>query len=145
MPPKPCSACVHPQRKQIDLALASGVSLSATAKAHGLHRSTVTTHRNKHLAAAVHAAVAADEANHGAELLHAVSDLQAKTMGILDAALEETEGFLGRKPRPELALRAIREARANVELMARLQGDLEDGAPVEVRVVFEDDWRAGTE
>lgn len=143
-----CACCAHADRDAIDLAIAGGQSQRATAEKYGVSRGSLARHAKLHIPATVKKAAEQAEADRGEDLYREVSALHAKTLGILDDALAASENapaWARRKAQPELALRAIREARANLELMARLQGDLDDGAAVTVVIEYEDDWRAGAD
>lgn len=44
-----CTVCHHPQRQEIDRALAAGVSVKVLSLRHGLSRSALTRHRRNHV------------------------------------------------------------------------------------------------
>jgi len=67
---------------------------------------------------------------HADDLLAQVRDLQVRTMAILDKA-ESSRGGL------RTALQAIREARGNLELLARLLGELQEAQTINVLVAPE--------
>lgn len=75
-------------------------------------------HKANHLPAKLVMAVKAAEVVEADNLLHQVGDLQRRALAILDKA-EET-GEL------RTALSAIREVRGNLELLAKLLGELEE-------------------
>jgi hypothetical protein len=66
----------------------------------------------------------AGEVAEAGELLAQVQDLQARTLSILEAA-ESTSQH-------RTALSAIREARSNLELLAKLVGQLDDSPKVNI-------------
>jgi hypothetical protein len=82
-----------------------------------------------HVPAALALARDAADAAHGDDLLAQVRSLNDKALSILRQA--EADGDL------RVALQAVRESRGTVELLARLLGELQDGATVNVLVSAE--------
>jgi hypothetical protein len=125
--PKRCTICTHPQREAIDKALIAGQSLRNISE--NVPQCSVTSlHRHKeHLPRELARAREAEQISSADSLLDQVQALQAKAMAILNTA--ERSGNL------RVALAAIREARGNLELLARLLGELkETGTTVNVLV-----------
>ncbi len=115
--PRRCSICDHPNRTAIDQALVGGSeSLRSIADRYGLTKSAIIRHRDHHLPEHLAQAQQAQEVLQADQLLTQVQALQVKALGILSRA--ERAGEL------RTALGAIREARANLELMAKLVGQL---------------------
>jgi hypothetical protein len=121
--PRFCSICTHDAREEIDQALVRGES---TAKIAGRYRTlderALRRHRSNHLPATLARAHEAEEVANADDLLAQVRDLQARALTILDKAEEAGELIT--------ALRAIREARGNLELLGKLAGELQDGTTV---------------
>ncbi len=135
---KSCSICSHPKRKAIEKALgAPGASTRAVAKTFAVVARTLDRHKlnciptllarvisHNHPAtpapAAVDTAIAAD-------LLYKVEALQSHTLEILEHARRPKPDATGvvTLPSPKIQLAAIKEARANLTLIARLQGKLD--------------------
>ena len=124
--PRRCTVCTHSRRDAIERAILAGeplrniserVSVSATA----LHR-----HKSQHLPIELTKAKEAHEISAADDLLKQVQDLQTRALTILRKA--EQSGDL------RTALGAIREARGNLELLARLLGELKEGPTVNVLV-----------
>lgn len=124
--PRTCTACLHPDRPEIDHALVRGTAYRTIAKQYGLSDSAAFRHQREHLPKLLAEAAEAEEVAHADTLLAEVRSLHARTLSLLDAA--EQAGDLS------VALRAIREARGNVELLARLAGELQEGTTVNVLV-----------
>src|SRR5687768_3337477 len=109
--PRLCTVCTHPERAAIDAALVSGEPMRGIARRFAVSEDALNRHRRDHIAATL--AKAADAESVAADdLLGQVRFLQAKALGILSSA--EAAGSLN------VALGAIREARGNVELLAKL-------------------------
>jgi len=115
--PRTCTICVHAQRAAIDRALVQGVPLRDIAGRHGLSKSAVERHQAEHLPVLLSKAREAEDAAAADDLLAQLRDLHARTLAILDAA--ERQGALAP------ALGAIREARGNLELLAKLTQQLD--------------------
>ncbi len=106
--PRPCSVCRHPERRSIDLALIEAEPFRNLAKRYGLSSTALYRHREAHLSARLAKAYEAEAGT----LLDQVSALQERAMSILAKA--EADRDL------RAALAAIREARGNLELLAKL-------------------------
>lgn len=124
--PRHCTVCDHPQRAAIDQALVSGEAFRPIAARYGLSTGALVRHRTDHIPVALVQAQEAGEVARADDLLAAVRDLQERTLAILSSAEEEDDHAL--------ALRAIGEARKNLELLARLVGDLDDRPQVAILV-----------
>jgi hypothetical protein len=127
--PRSCTICEHPDRESIDKALVGDVSNRSVASLYDVSEAAVRRHKSNHLPAKLVLAQQAEEAAEAGELLDQVQDLQARTLAILEAA-EETSQH-------RTALAAIREARSNLELLAKLLGELDDRPQINVLVSSE--------
>lgn len=123
---RPCTICRHPHRDQVDAALIAGDSYREIAGRFSLSQSAIERHKNTHLPATLAQAQQAADVARGDTLLDQVRSLQAKALGILQKAEDAND--------LRLALVAIREARGTLELLARLQGDLQETTTVNVLV-----------
>jgi transposase-like protein len=125
--PRTCTVCSHPDREAIDRALVSrDASNRRIASQHDVTERAVRNHKANHLPATLMKAQDAQEVAEADDLLGQVRDLQARTLSILEAA----EGASQHRT----ALSAIREARSNLELLAKLLGELDDSPTVNVLV-----------
>ena len=116
--PRSCLICQHPDRESIDKALARQASNRELARIYSLSEASVRRHRSNHLPARMVMAEKAAELVEADNLLDQVGDLQRRALGILDRAEEAGE--------LKTALSAIREARGNLELLAKLLGELDE-------------------
>lgn len=112
-----CTICTHPEKDRINEALINNVSVRNVSKLFGIHASSLQRHRVAHLPVALIDAVQAVEIVQAGNLLDQVSNLQQKTLFILSVA--EAAGDL------RTALMAIAQARCNLELLAKLSGELQ--------------------
>ncbi len=125
--PRSCTVCTHPKREEIDRALVGGESAAEIA---GRYRTVgeraVRRHRSNHLPAELVMAEKAAEVAEADTLLGQVGDLQRRALDILGKAEEAGE--------LKTALSAIREARGNLELLAKLLGELDERPVVNLNV-----------
>jgi hypothetical protein len=129
--PRRCSVCTHPDRENIDEALVGATAISAiAAKYRDISEDALGRHKANHLPAKLVMAEKAKEVAQADSLLEQVRDLQGRALAILDQA--EMSGDL------RTALGAIREARGNLELLAKLLGELDDRP--QVNVLISPEW-----
>ncbi len=125
--PRRCSVCTHPDRENIDEALVGATAISAiSAKYRDISEDALGRHKANHLPAKLIMAEKAKEVAQADSLLDQVRDLQGRALAILDQA--EMSGDL------RTALGAIREARGNLELLAKLLGEISDAPQVNLNV-----------
>jgi hypothetical protein len=141
-----CQVCDHPERRNIDTALLARDGVRDVARRYGVDKSAVSRHLNQHLrptaaGASLQEAVRAVDAiaRHSVELtvLQAMRDLHARTLALLAQAEHASDHFT--------ALRAIGECRRNLELVAKLTGELDPRAageapsgPINITVQYVD-------
>src|SRR5215212_3218222 len=116
--PRRCTVCAHPDREAVDEALVDGTALSTLSAKYRVSEDALGRHKGNHLPAKLVIAQAAEEIAQADSLLNQVRDLQSRAYGILDKA--EGTGDL------RTALGAIREARGNLELLAKILGELDE-------------------
>lgn len=127
---RPCTVCRHPERGEIEAALGRGEPNRRVAARFRLAESSLRRHLAEHAprtVALADRAVARADLKAGLELTDQMADLQDRTLAILTKAEDATK--LG------LALLAIREARGNLELLAKLTGKLRPEVKVDVAVL----------
>ena len=124
--PRSCTVCEHPEKDAIDQALVGSASNRSVASIYDVSEAAVRRHKANHLPAKLVMAEKAAEVVEADNLLQQVGDLQRRALAILDKA-EET-GEL------RTALSAIREARGNLELLAKLLGELEERPVVNLNI-----------
>ena len=124
--PRSCTICEHPDREAIDRQLVGDSSNLSISSLFGVSESAVRRHKANHLPAKLVMAQAAEEIAQAEDLLDQVRDLHARTLAILQAA-ESTSQH-------RMALSAIREARSNLELLAKLLGELDERPQVNILI-----------
>lgn len=128
--PRVCTISTHSERAAIDAALLDNTPLRDIAGRYGVSKSALARYRNDRLPAALAKAHEAGEVAHADDLLQQVRQLRGKAISILLAA--EKAGDL------RTALMGVREARACVELLAEMEGEL-NRAP-QVNIVLSPEW-----
>ncbi len=128
--PRACTICGHPERADIETALVAREPYRDIARRHSVSKDACSRHAKEHLPALLAKAREAEEASRADDLLKQVRALQAKTLNLLLKAEEAGE--------LRTALAGIREARGNVELLAKLSGEL-DERPV-VNLYLSPEW-----
>jgi hypothetical protein len=119
--------CTHASRAAIDEALVAGESTGQLAgRYRTIDERAIRRHRSNHLPKKLVLAEKAAEVAEAGDLLDQVRGLQSRTLLILEAAEREREH--------RTALSAIREARSNLELLAKLLGQLDERPVVNVLV-----------
>ncbi|MBC7343069.1 MAG: hypothetical protein H5U02_11635 [Clostridia bacterium] len=109
--PRHCTVCGHPNVEEINKALLEGASYRDIAQRFAVSKDALFRHR-QHLPAQLVAAHQAQEAIKAGNLLEQLNDLQRRTLAILEAA--ESGSDYG------MALKAIKEARENLKLLAEI-------------------------
>jgi hypothetical protein len=130
--PRSCTICEHREREEIDRLLVGDSSNLAVSSLFGVSESAVRRHKANHLPAKLVMAQKAEEIAEADDLLAQVRDLQAKTLDILKAAESSKQH--------RTALSAIREARSNVELLAKLLGELDERPQVNIALIEHPDY-----
>lgn len=123
--PRKCTICEHPEVEEINKALAGGGSIRFIANQFSISHQALQRHK-KHILTTLTKAREAQEIAKADTLLDQVAELRDKALGILAKA--EQAGDL------RTALQGIKEARACLELLARLQGELQEQTTVNVLV-----------
>jgi hypothetical protein len=109
------------------MALIAGEPYRSVANRYeSLSQASVQRHSDNHLPATLAQAKEAEMVAHADDLLEQVRDLQVRTFAILEAA-EASEQH-------RTALAAIKEARSNLELLAKLSGELQQEGTVNLHL-----------
>jgi hypothetical protein len=118
--------CDHPERHSIDEVLVTGAPYRSVAKRFALCESAVYRHKTDHLPAHLLKAREVEEVAQADDLLEQVRNLQSHALDILERA--EKAGDL------RTALAAISQARGNLELLAKLSGELQQEGTVNLHL-----------
>jgi len=125
-----CSICAHPRREEIDKALVAGTPKRDVSALFRVSEDAITRHAAAHLPQALSKAQDARETARADDLLGQLKDLQGRTLSILTQA-EEAKDL-------RTALQAVGQARGNLELLAKVTGELaQEGA---VNILIAPEW-----
>jgi hypothetical protein len=128
--PRTCTVCTHDLCHEINVALIHRESYRTISDRHDLSQTALKRHSRDHVPKLLVEAKQAVDVADADDLLGEVRDLQARTLAILEASEETSEH--------RTALAAIREARANLELLARLLGELDERP--QVNILISPEW-----
>lgn len=122
--PRVCTICTHSERPAIDMMLVNGSAYRTVAERFGASPSAVLRHKSDHLPSTLAKAQEAKEVANADSLLDQIRSLQATTLRILSKA-ENAGAFVP-------AVLAIKEARGNLELLAKMLGELDERPQVNI-------------
>jgi len=128
--PRACQTCQHADVAAIDRELAANTAIPALAALYRVSSDSLLRHKQNHLPKAVARAEAAKEVTRGDDLLDQVNKLKGKAVSLLLKA--EAAGDY------RTALAGIREARACLELLLEVEGEIHR-QPV-VNILISDEW-----
>ena len=133
--PRSCSICLHPDLAAIEQDVVAGVPLrTIVGQREGsgtpLSKSALARHRAEHLSPSLITVVRAAEDERVIGLVDQLRSLLGHAVEILGDSRQQGKG--------SQALAAIREARALLEVIGRVSGELDDRPTVQVLNVWTD-------
>jgi len=129
--PRTCTACAHRDRPAIDAALVAGTPNRRIATQHGLSEAAVRRHAAEHLPASLVTAAGEEATRQALDVLAQLKQINASSVAILAEARRAKDG--------DLAFKAVDRIHKQIELQAKLLGDL-DERPV-VNVLVTPEWQ----
>ena len=114
--PRVCTICTHAEREAINAALVDSIAYRTIADRYGLSHQALMRHKAEHLPSLLVKSEEAKEVAHADDLVWQIKQLRNKAISILGKA--ETAGDL------KTALMGVREARACIELLAEMEGEI---------------------
>jgi hypothetical protein len=127
--PQHCSVCAHPERLAIEREMMALRPFRDMAGRFGLSKSALFRHHDEHLSAAIVQASRIGEITRADDLVDRLIALARETQAILDRAKAAEDD--------ELALKAIARAEKQLELQAKLLGELKEGTTVNITLSVE--------
>jgi len=128
--PRPCTVCTHKDIENINKRLLGGEIYRTIADDTGLSETALKRHKSEHIPVAAAKASKAVEVAKADGLLEDINGLREKAMSILQKA--EESGDL------KTALLGIREARGCLELLAKVEGKLNDRP--QINILINPEW-----
>ncbi len=127
--PRTCTVCSHQDREAIDTALVAGQSAEKTSALFRVSPDAVQRHRAEHLPAVLLKAEDEAAATHALDVVKQLRTINGVSMEILTAARTSKD--------PDTALKAIDRIQRQIELQAKLLGQLDERPQVNVLVAPE--------
>ena len=127
--PRTCTICTHPEVHAIDGALVAGQSFRNIAEHSGTSATALFRHKSDHLPAVLLTGQTVREEAHALDVVKQLRDINAATLAILEDARDTHQSAL--------ALKAVDRVQKQIELQAKLLGELQDGQTVNVLVAPE--------
>lgn len=116
--PRTCTVCSHPERAQIDSAFVAGASYRSIAKQFGCSEAAMYRHTAEHIAQSIKQSQEAKEEAQALDVVAQLKEINTVSLEILKKARADED-------RHELALRAIDRIQKQLELQAKLLGDID--------------------
>jgi hypothetical protein len=123
--PRTCTACRHPDRKEIDEALVRQVPARELAERYpGLTRRMLYWHFKTHVIPMMALATQADEVANADAILTEVQRLKKRMWNVLDRSEKDKEF--------SLTVQAAREIRGCIELLAKVGGQIQESTVINI-------------
>src|SRR3954451_12797559 len=116
--PRVCTICTHPDRPAIDMMLVNGRSLRDIAGRFSISKSALERHRAEHLPATMVKAQEAEDVAHAIDVVKQLKAINTACLAVLGDARKAGDG--------ELVLKAVDRVQRQIELQAKLLGNLDD-------------------
>ncbi len=123
--PRTCTICTHEQRPDIDAALLNETPLRNIAQRYGTSATALHRHR-EHLPKQLVKAQEQEDVRQAIDVVKQLKTINGATLAILKEARDERNG--------ELALKAVDRIQRQLELQAKLLGELQQEGTINVTV-----------
>jgi hypothetical protein len=130
--PLTCSICTHPQRAEIEKALVSGESLRDIAGRCPVSRSALHRHKQEHLPGHLIKAAEHEDLGQAIDVVRQLKAINAACLEILQSSRADKTH--------SVSLKAVDRIHRQIELQARLIGELQDAGP-QVNVLVAPEWQ----
>jgi hypothetical protein len=124
--PRVCTVCTHSQRPAIERALVADVALRNIAEQFGTSPQALLRHRATHLPSQLAKAQEAENVAQALDMVQQLKAINAATLAVLKEARERHDG--------DLALKAVDRVQRQIELQAKLLGELDERPQVNLLV-----------
>jgi len=124
--PRTCTVCVHQDREAIERALVAGASAQKVSALFRVSPDAVQRHRAEHLPAAVRQARTDAEERQALDVLMQLKAINGASLHILHEARQKRD--------PQTALKAIDRIQRQIELQAKILGELDERPTVSLVV-----------
>jgi len=127
--PQPCTICTHPDRAAIEQAMVTDMPNRAIARQWRVSKDAVARHKEDHLPSRVVKAQEATDLRQAFDVVQQLKAINGVTLAILKGAREMRND--------KIALAAVDRVQRQIELQARLLGELDDRPVVNILVLPE--------
>jgi len=127
--PRACTICRHEERAAIEAALVAGEAMRNIAERFAVSTTAVHRHKGEHVPAALVRAAGVADVAQALDVMAQLKAINAAALAILRDARASEDGAL--------ALKAIDRIQRQIELQAKLLGDLDDRPTINVLVMPE--------
>ncbi len=128
--PRVCTVCSHPDRPAIDQALVNHRPFRRIAPQFGLSERSLVRHYDDHLPAALAKAAEAEDVRRAIDHVAQLKAINEATLGVLRDAQQAKDH--------DLLLRAVDRVQKQIELQAKLIGELDDRP--QINVTLSPEW-----
>lgn len=147
---RPCVTCTHPRRYEIEKGLVEGIPYRILTEKYGPSSASLSRHRNEHLPAHLARAHESEQAKRLTKLEeHQTARVNGNTQQALDVAAQlrainaaclEILQKSRASEKHSISLGAVDRIHRQLELQAKLLGELQEGGPT-VNVLVAPEWR----
>jgi hypothetical protein len=127
---KKCLVCTSHDKDAINSKLIAGLSVRAVGEEYGISKSAISYHRTNHLPRDLVKSKQLAEVDAANKLVERIEGLYERAITLIDVA----EG----DKKYAASVSAIREARASLELLAKISGELKSGT--HLTLVYSPQW-----
>jgi len=137
---RPCSLCQHAEREAVTKDLLAGISYREISKRYAVSLGSLSAHLNRHIAGPVRRIIQAE--NNLAQDCLTVEPVLVQMRRLNNHVLRVLTIAEASKDH-ELVLAAVKEARENLGMIAKITGELvpaplvQSNAPLQVNIVYE--------
>ena len=130
--PRRCTVCTHDQREAIDQALTSQAPYRDIARRYGVSKDALWRHHDDHLPAVLRRAQEHQEDRHALDIVQQLRAINAASLEVLAAARRTGDR--------EYVLKAVDRVQKQIELQAKLLGEISDQP--QVNIIVTPEWYA---
>ena len=127
--PRTCTICLHPERGAIDKALVDNVSFRDIAGRYTVSRSALERHKREHLSQTMVQAAEAEDVAHAIDIVKQLKAINGCALAILSEARKAKDH--------DIALKAIDRIQKQIELQAKMLGELDERPQVNITLSAE--------
>jgi len=128
--PRTCTVCAHASRGEIEHALVAGESFRNIAERFGTSLAALHRHKGEHLPAKLVMAREVEDVREALDVVKQLKAINAASLAILKEARDQGK--------PSTALQAIDRIQKQIELQAKLLGELDERP--QVNVLISPEW-----